>query len=325
MDIYLNLYLYDKLNYPLCHYFPIFFSFLRKIYPMFILSNYKKKEPFRVSESNNLSVIESSLDNLTFKAIESNSPVQFFCIKSDFNGSFQKTDLIKAKLFTVETIFEKPIVEQENMASSYVNLVTDFGDKRSKESLNKKGMTKFTPSSSVTFNIENQILPAFHKDAQTPYECYSVSLLFEDEALDAFQSFDLSMPDACLFVRTVYRDDQKLYMTILDCLHKVLTEKLVFERALGKYGFFFKFIKDDLVRNRLPLLVKDKLMVKFYIVALMSCGFELIIDQVPRFGETQTKLISLLKMIGCTISKNGRAKLDTMPKDSFTTKKFKRN
>lgn len=290
---------------------------------MFILSNYKKKEPFKVSESNNLSIIESTLDNLTFKATEDNAPVQFFCVKTNSVGIFKKEDLIKAKLFTVETIYEKPMVEQENSNSAYVNLVSDFGHKKAKENLSKRGMVKLTPSNSVTFNIENQILPQFHKDAISPMECYSLSLLFDDEVLEAFQNANFSVSDACLFVRTVYKEDYRLHMIILDCIHKVLSEKLIFERALGRYGFFYKFIKDDLVRNRCPYLFKDKLMVKFYIVALLACNFELVLDQLPRFGETQTKLISLLKMIGCSIAKNGRIVLDTMPKDSFTSKKFK--
>ena len=50
---------------------------------MFILSNYNKKLPFKISEINNLTVIENSIDNLTFKAIESNSPVRFFVIKGN--------------------------------------------------------------------------------------------------------------------------------------------------------------------------------------------------------------------------------------------------
>lgn len=304
----------------------LFNKFFKKFTQMFILSNYKKKLPFTVSKANNLAVIETSLDNLTFKAIESNSPVQFFCVKScPAANSFNTKEFIEAKHFTIETIFEKPQIELENTTSSYLNLIADFGDKRSKEAVAKRGLRKFVPSDNITFNVENQLLPSFDKEATSPTKCYSLANLFEDELLESFESVESVMADSCLFVRTIYKEDKKLYMVILDCLHKVLNEKLVYARILGKYHFFYDFIKDGLFKNRLSYIQKDKLIVKFYIVALMACDFELVLDQIPRFGETLVKVSALLKMIGCSISRSGKVKLESMPQDTFTAKKFKKN
>lgn len=310
---------------------------------MFILSNYRKKEPLRISKSNNLTVVESSLGNLTFKATESNSPVQFFCIKKsagDLNAesgdcprSFKKSGLIPAKLFSLETIYEKPIIEEAvSNTNGYLNLIHDFGDKRSKEAVEKRAQKRFVPNDSTTFNVENQILPSYDKSCKNPKEIYSLQLLFEEQILEAALAVELVSKDCCPFVQSLFPDnsstdntDSHVRMVLLEGLHKVLSEKLVSDRSLGKFSFIYKSVKEHMLRNRLPPLIKDKLIAKFLVLSLISGNHTLVLEQIPRFGETLTKITVLLKMLGCSVQKNGIIRLDSLPHDTFTTKKFKRN
>jgi hypothetical protein len=299
---------------------------------VFLISNYNKNEPFKISENNNLSVIESSIENLTFKAIESNSPVQFFVSKSsNINSSFKSAELEKAKLFTIETYVTENILQNieplnnNNNTNSFVNLITDFGDKKSKEYISKKGMRTYIPNQNLSFNIQNQILPLFNKDSKDPKECFSLSDLFDGELIDSFNNVEVVLDDSCLFVRTIFKENLPLHMSILDCLYKVLSTKAIFERSLGKYKFYYQSLKEELTRDKLTPILKDKLIVKFIITALLASNFELVLDQIPRFGETLNKITTLCKMVGCTITKNGRVRLDSMPMESFTSKKFKKN
>lgn len=291
---------------------------------MFILSNYNQKAPFKVSKSNNLDVIESQVNNLTFFSIEKNSPVQFFCIKHNTSGTFSRDELIPAKYFTVETVFEKDAVKKVDSAHTYNNLITAFGDKKSKERVAKRGLVSYAPKESITFNIENHLIPPFNKEAESPRDAYCVDLMFDKELVDRFEAMRVDTSNLSDFVRPIYTPDQKKNMLILDCIFKMLSERVIGERLLGRYRFFYLSIRDDLVKGRLPTLLRDKYIIKFYVILLIVSDFEVNLEQVPKFLLTQEKVVAFLKMIGCTINKDGLVRLERLPKDTFTTKKQRR-
>ncbi|ELA41216.1 uncharacterized protein VICG_01705 [Vittaforma corneae ATCC 50505] len=270
---------------------------------MFILSNYNQKAPFKVSKSNNLDVIESQVDNLAFFSIERNSPVQFFCTKHNTFGAFSRDELIPAKYFTVETIFEKEAMQKDDATHLYNNLITDFGDDKSKERVAKRSLVSYLPNESITFNIENQLIPPFDREAESPKDAYSVDLMFDKDVIDRFEAMRVDINDLSDFVRSIYTPDQKRNMLILDCIFKMLSERTIGERLLRKYRFFYSSIKDDLIKGKLPALLRDKYVIVFYVVLLIVSGFEINLEQIPRFLLTQDKVVAFLKMIGCTINK----------------------
>lgn len=292
---------------------------------MLIISNYHRDAPFKVSKKNSLDVIESQLGSLKFLSVECNSPVQYFCVKSTGASALSRDSLVPAKFFIMETLFEKPSISKQDDTNSYANLINDFGDKHSKDRIRRRDIITYASKQSITFNIENQVLPPFDKDAEDPKEVYSLHLMFGESVLRSLEErSSVNVEKLCYFVRSIYDDAQRPLMMALDCIYKLLSDRNVSERTLGDLGFFFSEVKDELVRGRLPQLAKDRLLVKFYIILLMASGFEVHADQLPRFGETQNKVIALLKIIGCSVTKSGVVKLDTLPKDTFSTKRIKR-
>lgn len=291
---------------------------------MFILSNCNKKVPFKISKNNNLNVIESQVDNIKLFSIESNSPVQFFCIKHKEDGVFSKSDFIPATHFTVEKIYEKENIQKPEESNLYNNLISDFGDKKAKEKNAKKGLVSYAPKESITFNIDNQLIPPFDKDASSPRTAYSLDYMFDQELISKFENVELDPEDLTEYVRSIYDDSQPKAMAMLDCLYRVFSEKIVNEYSFSKYKFFYQSIKSDLIRGRLPVLLRDKLLVKFYVILLIFSGFEIKFSELPKFFLTKEKIVSFLKMVGCTIGKNDIVKLEHMPKDTFSTKRQKR-
>lgn len=292
---------------------------------MLIISNYHKNAPLRISKKNNLDVIESQTGSLKFMSVECNSPVQYFCVKSVEASALSRDALVPAKFFIMETIFEKPSISRSDDTNSYANLISDFGDKHSKNRIKKRDIITYASKQSITFNIENQVLPPFDKDAEDPKEVYSLHLMFGESVLaNLEEGGPVDVEKLCYFVRKIYDEGQRPLMIALDCIYKLLADRNVSERALGDFRFFFSEVRGELVRGRLPQLAKDRLLVKFYIILLMASGFEIQVDQLPRFGETQNKITSLLRIIGCSVTKGGVASLDTLPRDTFSTKRTKK-
>lgn len=290
---------------------------------MLIISNYNKSTPLRISKRNNLDIVESQVGTLRFLSVECNSPVQYFCIRSTGSSLISRDSLVPAKLFIMETLFEKPVISKQDDTSSFANLINDFGNKYSKDRIKKKDIITYASKQSITFNIENQILPQFDRDTDDPRETYSLSLIFGEPMLRTLEETTVDVEKLCSFVRGIYDDSKKEMMIALDCIYNLLSNRNVSERVLGDFGFFFGEVKNDLVRGRLPQLTRDKLLVKFYIVLLLASGFEVQVALLPKFGETQNKVMSLLKIIGCTVH-SGMARLDTLPRDTFSTKRTKR-
>lgn len=291
---------------------------------MFILSNYSKNAPFKVTKANNLDVIEAKINNLTFFSIEKNSPVQYFCVKHNESGSFSKRDFIQAKFFSVETIFERELTEKNDDANAYANLITDFGDKKTKERVAKKGLVNYSSKEPITFNIENQLLPPFDKDADSPRDAYSIDLMFAKETLEELESVKVDIDELSEYVGGIYHPGMKVHMLILDCIYKILVDRAVGENALGRCRVFYNEIKNDIVKGRLQLIARDKLVIKFLIILLIVSDFELCLGDIPKFFMTSEKLTTLLKIIGCVINKQGTVKLESMPVESFTSKRRKK-
>lgn len=307
---------------------------------MFIISNYKKKQPFTISTKNNLKVLESHEDNITYHSTENNSPVNYFVVKSQVDSEkeesskvFHREMLIPSKLFIVETIYEKPqnnIIEPKD---ALLDLITDFGDKKTKNRIKKKDIITYVSKQSITFNIETQILPDFDKENPDPRKVYSLKLLLKNDTFSNLEKYsnEIQINDANLssfvtnYIQTFVdtEENKECLILALDCYYKMLNEKLVTERTFGNLKFFYDEVKAELINGRIPQLFRDKILVKFYILLLILSGFELNFDQLPRFGQSQNKISSLLKIIGCNITKNGLVKLELLPKDSFAIKKLK--
>lgn len=307
----------------------IFIDFLKILRPplgMFIISNNKKDSSFEVSKTNNLYVIKNNDEEIIHEAIEENSPVGYFTIKMDTQQTaFLTEEFEPAKFFTIETKYEQPKKDvYVDNTTLYHNLINDFGDKKSKEILSKRGMVSYINKENITFNVENQILPNYNKDATSIKDCYSLNYMFPEQIIQEFIDCDIPVEDLSDFIRPMYNEDYRVYYLVLDCIYKTLDSKLVLESNLSYYRFFYDSIKGFLSNRRISLLEKDKLAAKFYIILLMVSGYTSKLELLPRFGTTATKLNILLKMIGCTVSKSGLVKLEILPKDTYTTKKQKK-
>lgn len=321
---------------------------------MFIISNYNKKVPFKITKKNNLNSIESQKGNVKYISTETNSPVNYFCYKEDStekkvatktaedgttqnNRIFSRDSLIPSKLFIVQTIYEKQGIEAPETREAYLNLINDFGDKRSKNLIKRRDIVSYVSKQSITFNIENQILPAYDKEAANPRDAFALEYLLKDTTYlklletveflgeqDDILASHLSDFTRTLFCETLQGDqDKKVLVVALDCFYKILNEIIIQEKTFGFFKFFYDEVKDKLVRGRLPRIDKDKTLVKFYIVLLIAMDMEVKIKELPRFGETLPKICSLLKIVGCNIGKNGIARLEAPPKDTFEVKKIK--
>lgn len=298
----------------------------------FVLSNYKKPLPFRVSTTNNLYNITAEMDSLQFSATEDNSPVQYFCCRHSPDRVFSKEDLSTARHFTVKMIFEKDPSQMREEDTSYKNLISDFGDKRSKSKLNKNIFVSYTQKDSITFNVENQILPPYNRDAESPREAYSIEYMFSDKVLDGFSSME-GYEELDDYVKNLQnelgisegtKDGMESYVFAMDCIYKTLQSKTVYERLLRDYPFFYDEIKDTLVKSRLTPLMRDQLIVKFYIMLLIVSDYELKFEEIPRFFASREKIQSFLKIIGCSISKAGKVTLEFLPMSTFSSKKRKK-
>lgn len=287
----------------------------------FVLSNYKKPLPFKVSITNNLYNIKTELDNLQYSAIEDNSPVQYFCSKHNSDGVFSKEDIAAARHFTVQMLFEKDPSQLREEFTSYKNLIHDFGDKKSKSRLNKNTFVSYVQKDPITFNVENQILPSYNKSAESPKEAYSIEYMFSDNVLSGFSSME-GFDELDDFIKNIQNvEGMECYIFALDCLYKTLINKTVNERHLCDYLFFYDEIKDSLVKSRLTPLLKDQLIVKFYIMLLIVSDYELNLEEIPRFFSSREKVQTFLKIIGCSITKSGKVTLEFLPMDTFSSKK----
>lgn len=288
----------------------------------FILSNYKKPLPFKVSTTNNLYDITAQLDNLKYSSIEDNSPVQYFCSKHSPDGIFSKQHLSPARHFSIQMIYEKDPSLMREEFTSYKNLIHDFGDKRSKSRISKNTFVSYVQKDPITFNVENQILPSYNRDAESPREAYSIEYIFTDNVLNGFSSMD-GYDELDDYTRNIQKDIEGMdsYIFAIDCLYKTLSNKFVNERILRDYPFFYEEIKGGLVKSRLTPLVKDQLIIKFYVLLLIVSDYELNFEEIPRFFSSREKIQTFLKILGCNVTKSGKVTLEFLPMDTFSSKK----
>lgn len=301
---------------------------------MFIISNYKHRTPFKISKKNNVYSLESNLEDIRFRATEENSPVNFFFIKKSTNSDvFETSDLKEAKLFIVETIYEKSekVCEEEEILTrgGYLNLIENFGDKKSKNKIKKTESIK-TYKETAVFNIENQILPAFDREATQISDAYSLKLMIKDSTFQHINESELILGDLTAYCLMLHgrinnlTSIDKNNLLALDCFYRALSSERINPSIFESKEYFYNEIKDLLYSGKLPSLAKDKIVAKAYILILMLNQFETSMNDLPNFGMNSSKIISILKIIGCNITGGSKITLKEFPRDFFTIKKIKR-
>ncbi|KAM0679782.1 hypothetical protein GINT2_001953 [Glugoides intestinalis] len=288
---------------------------------MYILSNYNKDVPFDISTNNGLISLQANENGISFVSVESNSPVQYFCVSHEDSATFSRDDFIPSKFFIVETMFEKDIEQLQDTGNAYENLIISFGDKRNKERISKSSISQYTQKGPITFNIENQLLPPFDKEAESVKEAYSIYYMFNQRTLEAFEEAKVDPNELSAFVQENYNPEKKQHMLLLHCLCKALEEKNLHESVFCRYKVFYNEIKDCISKGRLLPLERDRLVVKFLIVHLLASDYEVNLKGIPRFMLSTEKLSSLLRMIGCTINRAEVVRLENLPIESFKTKR----
>lgn len=291
---------------------------------MYILSNCNKAVSFKITKNNSLDVLEANENGVSFLSVEANTPVQFFCVEHKESATFSKDELIPSKFFLVETIFEKENPQEQDSGNAYMNLIASFGDKKNKEKASKFDFSDYQQKGPITFNIENQLLPPFDKEAETVKEAYSIYFMFNQETLDAFEEMTVDPKQLSPFIQGIYNPEKQLHMHILQCLYKTLEEKFLHENVFGSYKVFYNEIKAFVLKGRLLSIERDRIIVKFLIVLLLASDFEVNLKNIPRFMLTNEKLTSLLRMIGCTITKSGDVRLESLPIETFKAKRQKK-
>ncbi|ORD96159.1 hypothetical protein HERIO_1886 [Hepatospora eriocheir] len=280
----------------------------------FLLENYSKDKPLKINKVNNRTILTVSDGELVYKGQENNSPVNFAYVKSDSNQIFKKSDLVETRLFKMELIYEKPDVVKDEV--KFDDFIKDFGDKKSKDWLKKRDITKTYKYQTIKFASMNQLLPEFNSNAKTPADAYNLKLMFNSDEIMKFNLIEIKKEDLDKYFELIEINDMFL-LAVLDCLYRILDLKQVFKNDIPeRYNFFFENIKGDVVRNKLTHIAKDRLLIKFYIILFMAVDYRLDFNKIPRFGLSRARVIKLLRTIGCTIQRNDKVVLDKMP-DTF--------
>lgn len=287
---------------------------------MFIISNLKKNIPFKILRKNGIVTIEAEDAPILYRSTEANEPVQYLCHprSSDTDGRVVRTmDLKPAKLFPMEIVYERPVVDQGEL--TYKSLVADFGDKASKDRVKRMALSSTTRAQAMQFNVGNQLLPEFNHNTDNIRDVYRMELLFSESVLDSFRRVDIEFDDLCYLVKAgEFGEEKKVCYVAIDCLYKIITLKNVREQDVPKvYLFFYEEIKDELMRGRMSSLMRDRLIVKVYILLLMVNGYKMHYDQIPKFETPKSKVLNILKTIGCTVAASGAITLTKPPVESY--------
>lgn len=288
---------------------------------MFILSNCTKGNSFKIDKINNKTKLEAKEDNITYAGIERNSPVNFLCFKHLSNvkiDKIQNSQLKSAKFINIEIFCEKD--SECTREGTIETLVTSFGNEKSKENFRKRELNTQIRLQTIKFNVENKLLPEFNHDATSVSDLYCLDLMFNSETLANFLSLEIEQEELCSIVKKVpYTEENKSKLIAIDCLYKFLTVHLLNDSTISpQYKFFFDEIKSDCIRGRMSGLLKDRLIVKFYILLLIVNGYKMSYEAMPKFGLPRTKVYAILRAIGCGISSAGVVTLSNMPQETFS-------
>ncbi|KAI5153608.1 hypothetical protein ENBRE01_3206 [Enteropsectra breve] len=288
---------------------------------IFILTNYTKKYPFKISKRNNIVQIEASNDPIAYKATETNSPVNYLCFKKGIEGHISRDSLQPAKIFSVESIYERKEVNE--MTSNYDALVNEYGDKGARDRMKKREMGQNSRAQVIRFNVENQLLPDFNRDAENIRDIYSIELLFSSAVLESFEAVDVDEIELAYYLKRFdVEPEQQKHLVALDCLYKALTVKFIRPDTLPSHCLaFYSDIQEELANNRISTLAKDRFVVKFYIILLMINDYKLKYDDIPKFEMNKPKIVSILKAIGCNVSFSGSIELARVPTETFSQNK----
>ncbi|KAI4291815.1 hypothetical protein PAPHI01_1089 [Pancytospora philotis] len=287
---------------------------------MYILNNCEEDVTFRVTKKNGIASLHAEDAPVTYASTEARHPVQYFCVPAAPAGgpvSIRPQEMVSAKFFSVELVLERAAAPAEQEAT-YDALINSFGDKNSKKRMKKREAGEASRARAVQFNIGNQLLPDFNRDASDVRDVYRLELLFGDAVLEGLEHADVEPDDMCYAARVNRPDgDGRVLMVAVDCLYKILELKSPKpENIPGCYRFFYDEIKHEMTRGRMSSLQRDKLTVKLYIVLLMINNYSLQYAQLPKFDAPRSKVVGMLKAIGCTVKPSGLVTLANFPQET---------
>lgn len=263
---------------------------------------------------------DTALNAITYSAIESNHPVKYVCLPHGLQIAktdriILRSELLPARFLQLETNYERPVEEYNEF--TFVNLINEFGGKAARENIKKRDIQATTKSGAMHFNIENQLLPRFNKDTSNALDIYQIEDLFQHSTIDNFCAVE-SPEDLCPLVK--HEDitpTSKPFLIAIDCLYKYLSLRNIKERSVpSEYKFFYQEIGDSIFQGRLSPLAKDRLVIKLYILLLMVNNYKVPIMQLPTFNLTRSKIVVMLKSIGCRVAGDGFAVLVKAPSHS---------
>lgn len=287
---------------------------------MFLLNNYSKNYPFKITKKNNRIKLEHKTETVSYLGQEQNNPVQYLCLKiSEGERNLIKTaELKEAKFFNIETIYEKELESRDE--GTYEKLISDFGDTKSKDRFKRREINSQVRSQAVHYNIENQFIPAHNRDGTSVTEIYRIDLMFTPQILENFLNIEIDFENLCYLVKKhKYTEDRKVLFIAIDCLYKYLNERDLRENTVPKeYKFFFQEIKTECIRGRMSSVMKDKLIVKLYILLLMVNNYKMHYDSFPKFGAVKIKIMNILRAIGCGVSSTGIVSLLNLPQETYS-------
>lgn len=289
---------------------------------MFILPGFSRKTPFAVSRRNGLVTIECEDGPVVYRGTETRQPVQYLCRvrpEGSLDGEGIPTrSLEQSKVLAVETIYERERTAAHE--PSYDRLIHDFGDRGSKERIKKREIGTISRVQSVQFNIGNQVLPDFDHFASDVKRIYKLELLFSEETVESFGRADVEFDDLCYLVKkNKFDGSNKAAFMAIDCLYKTLTARGA-NAVPRAYGFFADEIGDGVMNGRLSSLARDKLIVKTYILLLMVNDYTMHYDCFPKFEAGKSKVVGMLRAIGCAIDSAGVVTLSKQPLDTYSVK-----
>lgn len=287
---------------------------------MFILSNCKEDFVFKVTRKNGRITLKrvdkddsDGVLPLTYKAVETNRPVQYFCFPHQESAMpIETSSLLPAKFFETSIHCEQPLVASEGR--DYAEL-DELWDMKGRRFTKKRANIPTQAPQPIRFTIENQIIPEFNRDATSPKDIYKVDLLFSESALEGLSSIRRDSASMCPLVQNfTITEENRVVCNAIDCLYTVLSHRFLKKEALPSfYSFFYDEIKDDLIGNRLSSLSKDRLTARLYVAVLLLNNLRVSYTMIPKFDNSRARTLDILKAIGCEVSNSGSVTLRRPP------------
>ncbi|KAM0674504.1 hypothetical protein GVAV_002119 [Gurleya vavrai] len=297
-----------------------------------------RNERYKISkeDSNLILKHEDLLVSKQLKKIE--TIPKFFVFTENNNGSYKINDknyqAKEAKMYHIipKTEEKDEKIKENEQENTIENLIESFGNKKSKKLFKEyKERQKTTRENKKNYTYEEQLLPNFEQDAKSIKDIYKTENIFPKAMITSFASIKYNENDLHLDLKNIFKEEFDIEFLILDCIYKLIDKKKIFASSLNSYfingcdsfsDYVKEFIGDRFVTDK----AKDKLAMLAFVLLLIVNDFKIKFEELPKFKYDNSKIIMMLKTLGCNYSdKTGFVKLARVPTSEVVFKRLKRS